>query len=91
MLLQCLHSWDAFHHEGIDHLHGDASKSLILFASIAQWSTFQQACFALTSAQVFSRTDLTTDSECFYGTILELLKDPDEKDEVEQLLAWWNR
>lgn len=50
-----------------------------------------QARFALTSAQVFSRTDLVTDSERFYNSILELLFDPDEKEEVDQLLMWWNR
>ena len=50
-----------------------------------------QACFALTLAQVFSRTDLVTNSECFYTSILDLLDDPDEKDEVDQLLMWWNR
>ena len=50
-----------------------------------------QARFALTSAQVFSRTDLITDSERFYTRILDLLGDPDEKDEVNQLLMWWNR
>ena len=50
-----------------------------------------QARFALTSAQVFSHTDLITDSEHFYTSILDLLDDPDEKDEVDQLLMWWNR
>ena len=50
-----------------------------------------QARFALTSAQVFSRTDLITDSERFYTSILDLLDDTDEKDEVDQLLMWWNR
>ncbi|KAG9309380.1 hypothetical protein JVU11DRAFT_10630 [Chiua virens] len=29
-------------------------------------------------------------SECFYNSILELLFDPDEKEEVDQLLLWWN-
>ena len=43
------------------------------------------------STQVFSRTDLATDSERFYNSILELLDDPDEKGEVNQLMAWWNR
>ncbi|KIJ13126.1 hypothetical protein PAXINDRAFT_81681, partial [Paxillus involutus ATCC 200175] len=46
--------------------------------------------FTLTLAQVFSRTDLVTDSEHFYTSILELLDDPKEK-EVDQLLIWWNR
>lgn len=50
-----------------------------------------QARFALTSAQVFSRTDLVTDSERFYNSILELLLDPEEHEEVDQLLTWWNR
>ena len=49
-----------------------------------------QARFALTSAQVFSRTDHVTDSERFYSSILELLEDPEEKDEVNQLMTWWN-
>jgi hypothetical protein len=43
------------------------------------------------SAQVFSRTDLVTDSERFYNSILELLIDLEEQEEVEQLLLWWNR
>ena len=50
-----------------------------------------QACFSLTSAQVFSRTDHVTDSERFYNSILELLEDPEERDEVNQLMTWWNR
>lgn len=50
-----------------------------------------QARFALTSAQVFSRTDHVTDSERFYNSILELLDDREEKEEVDQLLMWWNR
>ena len=43
------------------------------------------------STQTFSRTDLVTDSERFYNSVLELLEDPDEKDEVDQLMGWWNR
>ncbi|KIM57124.1 hypothetical protein SCLCIDRAFT_54708, partial [Scleroderma citrinum Foug A] len=50
-----------------------------------------QAHFALTSTQVFSHADLITDSECFYNSILELLDDPEERGEVDQLMAWWNR
>jgi hypothetical protein len=42
-------------------------------------------------AQVFSHTDLVTDSEHFYNTIIELLNDPEEKEEVNQLILWWNR
>jgi len=42
------------------------------------------------STQVFSHTDLATDSERFYNSILGLLDDPDEKGEVNQLMVWWN-
>jgi hypothetical protein len=31
------------------------------------------------------------DSERFYNTILELLEDVEEKEEVHELLVWWNR
>ena len=52
---------------------------------------FTKACFALMSTQIFSRTDLVMDSERFYNSILELLEDPDEKDEVDQKIGWWNQ
>ncbi|KAI5991824.1 hypothetical protein EDD15DRAFT_2168810, partial [Pisolithus albus] len=58
-------------------------------ASIAYVTT--QTRFSLTSAQVFSRTDLITDSKRFYSSIMELLDDPDKSDEVDQLITWWNR
>ncbi|OBZ68469.1 hypothetical protein A0H81_11672, partial [Grifola frondosa] len=58
-------------------------------ASIAYIAT--QVRFSLTSATVFSRTDLVTDSERFYNSIVDLLEDPEEKDEVDSLLTWWNR
>jgi hypothetical protein len=32
-----------------------------------------------------------TDSERFYNSILDLFNDPDEKEEVNELLMWWNR
>ncbi|KAF8834906.1 hypothetical protein BDN67DRAFT_992561 [Paxillus ammoniavirescens] len=53
-------------------------------------SILVSARFALTSAHVFSCTDLVTDSERFYNSILELLDEEDERDEVDQLLMWWN-
>jgi hypothetical protein len=40
---------------------------------------------------VFSRTDSVTDSERFYNSILELFDDVDEREEVDDLLVWWNR
>jgi hypothetical protein len=50
-----------------------------------------QTHFTLTSAQVFSCSDLVTDSECFYTSIMELLDDPEEREEVNLLILWWNR
>lgn len=45
----------------------------------------------MSSVAVFSRSDLITDSERFYNTIIELLYDAEEKKEVDELLSWWNR
>jgi len=50
-----------------------------------------QVRFALTSSPVFSHTDTVTDSERFYNSILDVFKDPDEKQEVDNLVVWWNR
>ncbi|KAG2343810.1 hypothetical protein BDR05DRAFT_864371, partial [Suillus weaverae] len=35
-------------------------------------------------------TDMTTDSETFYHSLLDLFEDPDESMEVNELLTWWN-
>ena len=35
--------------------------------------------------------DTVTDSERFYNSILDLLEDPEETKEVDDLLTWWNR
>jgi hypothetical protein len=32
-----------------------------------------------------------TDSETFYNSVLDLLEDVDEKEEVQEILTWWNR
>ncbi|KAF8074942.1 hypothetical protein FPV67DRAFT_1559560 [Lyophyllum atratum] len=58
-------------------------------ASIAYVAT--QVRFALTSSPIFSRSDLATDSERFYNSILDLFDDVDEQQEVNDLLNWWNR
>lgn len=57
--------------------------------SIAYVAT--QAWFVLTSSPTFTRSDSVTDSERFYSSILELFEDPDEQEEVNDLLVWWNR
>ncbi|KAF6765313.1 hypothetical protein DFP72DRAFT_798048, partial [Ephemerocybe angulata] len=67
-------------------IHGMKSVSIPSIAYIAT-----QVRFALTSTQSFSRTDLVTDSEYFYNLIIELLDDPEEIIEVNDLLLWWNR
>ncbi|KAF8548949.1 hypothetical protein OG21DRAFT_1422153, partial [Imleria badia] len=60
----------------------------VIKASIAYVTT--QAQFALFSVQIFSCTDLITNSEHFDSLVLELLNNAKEKDEVDQLLIWWN-
>ncbi|KAH7913392.1 hypothetical protein BJ138DRAFT_1002389 [Hygrophoropsis aurantiaca] len=71
---------------GNARIHGMTRVSA---ASIAYVAT--QVQFALSSSPVFSRTDTVTDSERFYNSILDLLEDPEENEEVTQLLSWWNR
>ncbi|KAG2748148.1 hypothetical protein P692DRAFT_20875048 [Suillus brevipes Sb2] len=71
---------------GNARLHGMNSVTL---ASIAYIAT--QVRFALSSSSVFSRTDTATDSETFYHSLLDLMEDPDESKEVDELLVWWNR
>jgi hypothetical protein len=58
-------------------------------ASIAYIAT--QVRFALSSSPVFSRTDTVIDSETFYISVLGLLEDVEEKEEIHQLLMWWDR
>ncbi|KAL4070463.1 hypothetical protein J3A83DRAFT_4358645 [Scleroderma citrinum] len=40
---------------------------------------------------VFLCMDTVMDSEQFYNFLLELFEDPGEKQEVNELLVWWNR
>ncbi|KAG1874272.1 hypothetical protein C8R48DRAFT_567448, partial [Suillus tomentosus] len=71
---------------GNAYLHGMKSVTKGSLAYIAT-----QVRFALSSSSVFSRTDTVTDSENFYHSILDLLDDPDEDEEVTDLLTWWTR
>ncbi|KAG1863140.1 hypothetical protein F4604DRAFT_1882247 [Suillus subluteus] len=71
---------------GNAHLHGMSSVTM---GSIAYIAT--QVRFALSASSVFSRTDTTTDSKMFYHSLLDLLEDPEESQEVDELLTWWNR
>jgi hypothetical protein len=58
---------------------------------LAQLCFVSQVRFALSSSSVFSRTDKTTDSERFFTSLLGLFDDSDERQEVDDLLVWWNR
>ncbi|KAI0055466.1 hypothetical protein BV25DRAFT_1873121 [Artomyces pyxidatus] len=71
---------------GNARLHG---MTRVTAASVAYVAT--QVRFALSSSSIFSRTDIVTDSERFYNSLLELFEDPDEEEEVCDLLVWWNR
>ncbi|KIM71939.1 hypothetical protein PILCRDRAFT_16592 [Piloderma croceum F 1598] len=73
-------------HSGNAHIHG---MTWVTPASIAYIAT--QLHFSLLSSPVFSRTDTAMDSERFYGSILDLLDDADEAEEVGDLLMWWNQ
>ncbi|KAG1748518.1 hypothetical protein EDD22DRAFT_785573 [Suillus occidentalis] len=61
----------------------------VTIGSIAYIAT--QVRFALSLSSVFSRTDTTTDSETFYHSLLDLLEDPKESKEIDELILWWNR
>ncbi|KAG1850331.1 hypothetical protein F4604DRAFT_1592888, partial [Suillus subluteus] len=71
---------------GNAHLHGMKSVTKGSLAYIAM-----QVRFSLSSLSVFSHTDMVTDSENFYHSILDLLEDPEESQEVVDLMTWWTR
>ncbi|KAG0701027.1 hypothetical protein DFH29DRAFT_982880 [Suillus ampliporus] len=61
------------------------SHLLVLVVYIAT-----QVQFTLTSSSVFSKTDMATDLETFYHSLLDLLEDTNKSKEVDELLMWWN-
>ncbi|KAI0055207.1 hypothetical protein BV25DRAFT_1873190 [Artomyces pyxidatus] len=71
---------------GNARIHG---MTRVTSASIAYVAT--QVRFALSSASMFSRTDIVMDSERFYNSVFELFEDVDEYHEVNSLITWWNR
>lgn len=60
-----------------------------------QWSKLscfiEQVRFALSSSSTFCKSDTTTDSERFYLSVMNFLDDPEEIEEVSELLDWWDR
>ncbi|KAH6871255.1 hypothetical protein BKA70DRAFT_1379457 [Coprinopsis sp. MPI-PUGE-AT-0042] len=61
-------------------IHGMASVTIPSLAYIAT-----QVRFALSSTATFSRNDAITDSEKFYNSLITLLEDPEERNEVNKL------
>ena len=74
------------------HLEDITTQVYLLLYNYTCLLTFNsEVHFALSSSLVFSCTDKICDSEHFYNSLLELLYDPEEQKEVEELLSWWNR
>ena len=91
---QCANPWNDARHSRFDRIHRNPGECVVTFdwASLLYLThLFSQARFSLSSSSVFSRTDTLTDSERFYNSILELFDDAEEKEEVDDLLVWWNR
>ncbi|KAH6869037.1 hypothetical protein BKA70DRAFT_1023040, partial [Coprinopsis sp. MPI-PUGE-AT-0042] len=70
---------------GNARIHGMKNVTIPSLAYVAT-----QVRFALSSSPTFSRTDLITDSERFYSSVIHAFSDPREKANVEALLAWWD-
>ncbi|KAH6903657.1 hypothetical protein BKA70DRAFT_1110650, partial [Coprinopsis sp. MPI-PUGE-AT-0042] len=71
---------------GNARIHGMKNVTVPSLAYVAT-----QVRFALSSSPTFSRTDLVTDSERFYGSVIHAFSQPDEAHNVKLLLAWWDR
>ncbi|KAH6905462.1 hypothetical protein BKA70DRAFT_1504725, partial [Coprinopsis sp. MPI-PUGE-AT-0042] len=80
---------------GNARIHGMARVTIPSLAYVATQASRRcsNSCvrFALSSSPVFSRTDLITDSERFYGSVVDAFFDPEEEENVTKLLAWWDR
>ncbi|TDL20869.1 hypothetical protein BD410DRAFT_841057 [Rickenella mellea] len=46
--------------------------------------------FSLSNQQTFNRNDMVTHTEKFYTNLIDHLGEPDEAEEVESLMLWWN-
>ena len=53
--------------------------------------TGAQVRFILGSATCFSRKDTVSDSEKFYFSVYEFLTAPEERQNVAELLQWWDK
>ncbi|KAG1818904.1 hypothetical protein EV424DRAFT_1323551, partial [Suillus variegatus] len=76
---------------GNAYLHGMKCITKGSLAYIAMQARMKYDPPFILSSSVFSQTDTITDSENFYHSILDLLEDPDESEEVGKLMIWWTR
>ncbi|KAM5534199.1 hypothetical protein V8D89_012106 [Ganoderma adspersum] len=60
----------------------------VTVASITYIATIVR--FALGSRATFTRRDTMTDSRVFYNVLWAFLNHPNERENVNELLAWWN-
>ncbi|KAH6886036.1 hypothetical protein BKA70DRAFT_1123469 [Coprinopsis sp. MPI-PUGE-AT-0042] len=70
---------------GNARIHGMKNVTIPLLAYVAT-----QVRFALSSSPTFSRTDLVTDSERFYASVIDTFTHEGERENVQDLLAWWD-
>ncbi|KAH6905254.1 hypothetical protein BKA70DRAFT_1049812, partial [Coprinopsis sp. MPI-PUGE-AT-0042] len=70
---------------GNARIHGMKKVTIPSLAYVAT-----QVRFALSSSPTFSRTDLVTDSERFYGSVIEAFTEPLYHVQVKLLLNWWD-
>ncbi|KAH6888779.1 hypothetical protein BKA70DRAFT_1121390 [Coprinopsis sp. MPI-PUGE-AT-0042] len=70
---------------GNARIHGMKNVTIVSLAYVAT-----QVRFALSSSPTFSRTDLVTDSERFYGSVIDAFMHKGEEENVQALLAWWD-
>ena len=86
-------SWYDKGNSCFDHICGYTGMSFLIFTHSLLSITLNtiKARFALSSSPVFSRMDTVTDSKRFYNTVQELLELAEEKEEIDNLLTWWNQ
>ncbi|KAG0703515.1 hypothetical protein DFH29DRAFT_775440, partial [Suillus ampliporus] len=68
------------------YLHGIKGVTKDSLAYIAM-----QIQFSLSFSSVFSQTNTVMSFKNFYHSILELLEDPNESEEVGDLMMWWTQ
>ena len=85
----CIHGILCTTHGSIAYI--TTQVHLLLYEQTHLLTYDSKVCFALSLSSVFSCTDKICDSEHFFNSLLEVLYDPEEQKEVEELLSWQNR